>query len=101
MKADDIVAQRTLWVESSTGKRPVVVAVGRPYPIDGGENYECPFTIDGMMATSLRSAKGVDSVQALSLALSIIGASLYTSREYKAGELTWFAGQDDLGFPRP
>jgi hypothetical protein len=42
---------------------------------------------------------GVDAIQALWLAMIVIGASLYTTAEYKSGRLRWF--DDDLGFPAP
>jgi len=41
---------------------------------------------------------GQDSMQAVVLALQNIGAILYTSDEFKAGQLSWL-GQRHLGFP--
>jgi hypothetical protein len=79
--------------------QPVTVKIGRPYSIDNGNNFVCPFEIDGFYATSLKSALGLDSVQALWSALRIIGVSLHESDAYRRGDLKWVAGQSDLGFP--
>lgn len=45
---------------------------------------------------------GVDAMQALILALSLIGTHLYTSGYHEDGVLTWeAAGQPGYGFPVP
>jgi hypothetical protein len=48
----------------------------------------------------VRYAAGIDTVQALELALKMIGVDLYTSKEAQVKELTRQGG-DDLGFPVP
>jgi hypothetical protein len=101
MESSEVILHRTLWLSGDGAKHAVVVRIGRPYPIDDGQNYVCPFEIDGINATSLKKSMGVDSIQALWLALNLIGASLYASAEYKMGRLRWFEDQDDLGFPQP
>jgi hypothetical protein len=45
-----------------------------------------------------RGAHGVDAVQALDLALKMVGAVLYTHAAWKAARLTWLGGRN-LGFP--
>lgn len=97
----DTILERTLWLSDGTAKRPVTVKVGKPYAVDDGNNFVCPFEIRGIKVTTLKGAMGVDSVQALWSALTIIGAALNASAEYKAGRLRWFDDQDDLGFPVP
>lgn len=47
------------------------------------------------------SAGGVDAVQALELALKIIGAQLYASDHHASGRLMWEAPGKGYGFPVP
>jgi hypothetical protein len=42
---------------------------------------------------------GVDAVQALELALRIIGAHIYASEHHKSGKLMWLEPGDGYGFP--
>jgi hypothetical protein len=44
-------------------------------------------------------AMGVDAVQALELALKMIGALIYTSDHHAAGNLMWEAQGKGYGFP--
>lgn len=92
-----IVARRELTLDSS-GK--VTVVIGQPYPVDDGRTYFCPYQITGIGRGSVRRTGGVDSVQALFLALQMIGTDLYTSDEYQAQRLN-LDGDVDLGFPVP
>ncbi len=101
VQPDDTILERTLWLSDGMAKRPVTVKVGKPYSVDDGRNFVCPFEIGGIEVTTLKSAMGVDSVQALWSALMIIGVALNASAEYKTGQLRWFDDQDDLGFPVP
>lgn len=93
------IARRTLRLNCDGGERSVVVTIFMPEP--HGDDYICRFLIDGINCTSVPGAKGVDPIQAIILALTIIGAALYTSAEYTNGRLRWLDDSDDLGFPRP
>jgi hypothetical protein len=64
-------------------------------------HYECCYTITGLSKTLHGSAMGVDAIQALYLALQLIGNRLYTIIEFKTGRLSWPFSVDvnDLGFP--
>ena len=44
-------------------------------------------------------AGGIDSFQALILALQMIGAEIYASAYHKAGSLKWFERYRGYGFP--
>ena len=44
-------------------------------------------------------AGGFDSVQALFIALGMIGAEIYTSNYHKAGQLFWDKPGSGYGFP--
>ncbi|MFL6621613.1 MAG: DUF6968 family protein [Sulfurifustis sp.] len=76
--------------------------MGKPEPFDDGINHYCPYQVIGIGRDDVRYAGGVDGVQALQLALKMIGADLYTSQEAQAGKLSWGGGKNlDLGFPVP
>ena len=62
------------------------------------QDYYCPYEICWPNDRRISYAGGVDSVQALDLALKIVGVILYTSEYGKAGRLRWHE-QRDLGFP--
>lgn len=77
----------------------IPVRVFAPAPDDGA--WWCRFTIgwpDGELA---RKAGGIDAIQALDLALKMIGANLYTSDLHEAGRLVWLEAGRPYGFPVP
>ncbi len=102
MKLENVgamVATRELTLD---GSEKVTVLVGKPQPFSNGVDWYCPYQTLGVGSGQVRYAGGVDEVQALVLALSMIGAELYCSEEYRAGRLKWDCGRDgDLGFPVP
>ena len=82
--------------------KTVTVLVGKPEKFPDAEDYYCPYQILGLGNERVRRAGGVDAVQALELALKMIGTDLYTSKESQSGELSWSGGKKgDLGFPVP
>ena len=100
MKLTDVgtvIATREL--ELSSGK-PVTVLIGKPERFPDSPDYYCPYQILGLGFERVKRAGGVDAIQAMEFAHKMIGADLYTSKEYRAGELHWAAGsQGELGFP--
>lgn len=98
-KVETIIATRELIL--SDGKE-VSVIIGKPEKFPDSDDYYCPYQVIGIGKGNVRYAGGIDSVQALLLTLNMIGADLYTSKEAKAGILSWKGGaKGDLGFPLP
>lgn len=95
--SDDFIAMRSLEL---SGETPGKVTVGISRPVSDNGPYKCEYQILGIGSGKVRYAMGEDSMQALVLALELIGAHLYTSSAAKEGRLTWF-GSRDLGFPVP
>lgn len=95
-----VIAERRLELLSGTERKitEVVILIGAPEA--RGDNYECNYQILGLGYDQVRRSMGVDRVQALSLALALIGNALYTNDAWKQGRLT-FLGSRDLGFPKP
>lgn len=94
-----VVAMRELVLKDKDGDQPVTVRIGMPQPFDDGHDYYCPFEINGIGETTVQRAGGVDAVQALQLAMTMIGITLYASEEAAAGQLRWLDEYGDLGFP--
>jgi hypothetical protein len=100
VKLGIVIATRELTLASAT---TVTVRIGKPELFSDGLNWYCPYQVDGIGNGRVRRAGGIDAVQALELALKMIGAELYTSAAAKSGSLTWDAASkpSDLGFPVP
>ena len=95
-----VIAERVL-ILAPDGQ--VTARIGLPFtPADYPQESWCPWQIEGLGAGRVRAAVGVDSVQALSLAMRTLGSDLYASEEYRSGRLMAFPDEPhgDLGFPR-
>lgn len=68
-------------------------------PDNGDEGtYACPYKIIGIGRDKLYYGHGEGSVQAMMIALQLIGIKLYNCEAYKLGHLTYF-GTRDLSLP--
>jgi hypothetical protein len=100
MKLTDVgtvIATRELSLPAG---KTMTVVVGKPEKFPETDDYYCPYQLLRFGSRRVRYAVGSDAVQALDLALKMIGADLYTSEEAQAGELSWLGGKN-LGFPVP
>jgi hypothetical protein len=70
-------------------------------PKQQNDNWTCRFEIDWPDEMVALDAGGVDSVQALELALRMIGAFVYTSDHHEAGNRMGEAPGQGYGFPVP
>ncbi len=92
-----VMASRTLTLASEP---PQEIVVRLMAPVLDGRDYRCDFQIVGLGEKDVGYAMGADGIQALFLALKMIGTRLYTSAEGKAG-LILLDGSPDLDFPLP
>lgn len=93
-----VIASRTLRARTQLDR--VTVSIGAPKPYPDGKDFYCPFRIEGLGDDRVKYAGGVDSIQALQLAMQRIGVELYASP--RAPDLRWIDPDDlDLGFPVP
>jgi hypothetical protein len=67
-------ATHFLGVTSGGERIEVVVAIGHPYPTSEG-GWACPVEVDGLHG-DLAEIHGVDSLQALCLAIRLVGERL-------------------------
>jgi hypothetical protein len=95
-----IIAERILRIRDGHRESEVPIRIFAPAP-DEGNSWSCRYEIGWPGAPRTRSIAGGDSVQALLLALQVIGAELYTSDHHKAGRLRWEKEGDGYGFPVP
>ena len=79
----EVIATRSLTLD---GTKQAKVLIGKPQRFPNGENWYCPYQTLNVGLDRVLCAGGVDEVQALILALSMIGAKPYTS------DRTWSAG---------
>lgn len=94
-----IIATRTLKLLTQTGSIDVPIRIFAPEP--ARIDWACRFEIDWPEGRLERFAEGVDAVQALLLALQMIGAQLYASSQHESGRLMWLEPARGYGFPVP
>lgn len=97
----DVIAERRLSMKTRDGQvTAITVKLGKPVEFPEGSGYYAPFQITGTGSEKIRYAGGVDAIQALQLAMKMLGATLKALQDQQAVELSWEAGDPgDLGFP--
>lgn len=94
-KIDSIVARRTLQAKSG---REVEIIFGKPEKFPDDDDFFCPFQVLGAGDEKVRYAGGIDSMQALILALKKLSYYVTTLDEVTNGEIQWLDGSEpDLG----
>jgi hypothetical protein len=93
-----LVATRVLTVVGPSGDIEVPVRIFAPEELVE-RSWGCRYEIDWPDRRKTMTAYGVDSVQALELALRMIGAELYSSRYHDAGQLVFERENGGYGFP--
>jgi hypothetical protein len=92
-----VIASRTLKLRTSGEVVDVPVRLFKPE--QQGADWSCRFEIAWPDQPRSMEICGVDSVQAMDLAMRTIGAVIYTSEHHKSGRLyAWEPGQG-YGFP--
>lgn len=99
-----VIAQRAVAYTRKGKNYEIQVYIGAPskrVSVDAGtEDWYCPFKISGIGIDGVHVAFGIDSVQALHLALVLVGQTLKNSPPGRAGRLSWH-GDPNFGFPPP
>ena len=91
---DDKIAERKIFSNSPDGQKKLLgIAIGQPYQVDD-VSWACPVIVDGLHK-KLKDAVGVDSWQALSLAIALIRQLLGYYVEDGA-ELYWEEGGEKV-----
>jgi len=92
-----LIATRILRLQRSAGDIDVPVRIFAPerQEID----WACRLEVDWPDGRFEMIARGIDAVQALHLALQLVGAQIYSSAHHAAGNLTWLDPGNGYGFP--
>ncbi|WP_439498740.1 DUF6968 family protein [Bosea sp. (in: a-proteobacteria)] len=93
------VLERLLTYASSEGDAQVRIVVESPQK--GEVDWSCAYKIDWPGEARLGFGYGIDSTQAMLLALRAIGTDLYTSDYHRSGRLRWEKPGRGYGFPVP
>jgi hypothetical protein len=91
--------RKYVLLTSSGSKEEVVVRIGVPQKSPDRHDVFCPFEIVGLGTRKIKFASGIDGLQALRLALKMIGVDLHYYRKQFGGALYLYEEGDDLGFP--
>jgi hypothetical protein len=91
------IATRVLIYRDEEREADVLIRLFAPEPQDN--HWICRFEIVGPDETLKRYGAGQDSMQALVLALTMIGAILYASDAHKKGKWGWERVGSGYGFP--
>jgi hypothetical protein len=86
---EDVIAERAIDADGVTGA--VQVRIGRPVADPEGD-WSCPIQVTGIGSDAPLSVAGVDSLQALTLALDMLRARLSAAGREK--QLRWLDGTD-------
>jgi hypothetical protein len=93
-----IIAERTLVLNDNGREVEVPIRIHAPENEDDG-CWICRFEIGWPDGTVKRWGGGVDAVQALLIAMQMIGALLYTSDAHQSGQLLCPGSRGGYGFP--
>ena len=97
---DDVIAERTLALRTAGAEADVRVRLGRPRPDPASAHGDwlCPVEIHGPARRRGLVAHGVDSFQALLLAVQMLNIELRALERATGGRL-WFLDSADAGIP--
>jgi hypothetical protein len=93
-----LIAERILQWRRTDGRKTIRVQIFSPERTN--ETWTCRYVINWPDGEKEKMASGVDAVQALMIALQMIGSEMYTSNYQKAGGI-YFRDSDGCGFPVP
>lgn len=92
-----LIATRVLTLRRMNGDVEIPVRIYAPEQQDA--SWSCKFEVDWPDDMLTLDVGGVDAVQALELALKMIGAQIYASDHHASGKLMWLEPGKGYGFP--
>jgi hypothetical protein len=94
------IASRVLTLKRPEGDVAVPIRIFAPEQQEDGA-WSCRYEIGWPEGEERKDAWGADAVQALVIALGMIGAELYASAYHKSGKLLHEEAGKGYGFPVP
>jgi hypothetical protein len=92
-----IIAARPLVLR--TDNRDIEIPIVIHAPEKERADWICRFDIGWPEGKAERWGTGVDAVQALVMALQMIGVEIYSSQHHQSGRLRWLENGQGYGFP--
>ena len=92
-----IILSRLLKLEADGGETDVPITIH--LPVDMQDHWRCDYEIGWPEGIKRAKGLGIDSVQALLIALKNIGAEIYASDAHRSGRLMWDRRGAGYGFP--
>jgi hypothetical protein len=92
-----IILTRVLKLADEDGD--IAVPIRIHLPVDMEDHWKCEYEIGWPVNPRRSKACGIDSVQALLIALQTVGVELYTSEAHQSGKLRWDRPGGGYGFP--
>ncbi|MEJ7623685.1 MAG: hypothetical protein WKF34_06800 [Pyrinomonadaceae bacterium] len=102
IKIGEVIASRSLTIKNADGKTSeFVVLIGKPCLTEGSSNFYAPYQFRGIGKENVKYAAGVDTVQAIQLAMVMIGAELDAINSKTGNNIRWECRDEsgDFGFP--
>ena len=93
-----VIASRLLKFRGSEGETEIPIRLFAPERSDGGI-WSCRYEVDWPHGQWIHAAQGADLVQAIFLAMQMIGAEIYVSEYHKSGALFLDSPGRGYGFP--
>lgn len=93
-----VIASRLLKFRGSKGEIEIPIRLFAPEKTDGG-TWSCRYEVDWPHGQWVHAAQGSDSVQAILLALQMLGGEIYASEYHKSGKLVLDGPGRGYGFP--
>jgi hypothetical protein len=95
-----VIVNRNLKFETESGEKDIPIKIYLPIQ-QNDDSWQCEYEIGWPAEVRKSKAFGIDSIQALSLAMQKIGSEIYTSDAHRSGKLMWLKRKDGYGFPLP
>jgi len=85
----DIIAERNLIIDCGITKLEASIRLGRPVPDESGDNWMCPYEVRVQDECKSFRMHGIDSMQALVLAMKTLDVELEVKAKKLGGKLQW------------
>jgi len=94
-----LVVTHELFLKSQPADVRIEIRLYQPIPFE--KDWGCRYEIDWPEGSKVRMAYGLDALQALIIALKLIGSELYTSTYHADQLLRAYDKEEGYGFPVP
>jgi hypothetical protein len=98
LAAAEIVAERAYIARGKGWEILITARIGLPR-LGADGRYECGAELEEPDRTTLRYMNGADAIEALQLAIIILGVDLKHINEQLGGSLQWSGAESGLGLP--